>query len=136
MDNEEFQAQETLKSLMSENWIDDLDSYNDIEYYDDYAYGMDSQSDFSWWHLWYCPLPPWWGGPCATVYWQSTQETMTSIINRRHVHLALGSLFYIGWDRKPSVGDEAFGVSVGDLYLGRYDGNWYFGILDENGVLN
>lgn len=47
MDNEEFQAQETLKSLMTENWIDDLDSYNDIEYYDDYAYGMDSQSDFS-----------------------------------------------------------------------------------------
>ena len=46
MEPEDFQYQDTLKSLMNENWLDELDSYNDIEY-DDYAYGVDSQSDFS-----------------------------------------------------------------------------------------
>ena len=133
MEPEDFQYQDPLKSLMNENWLDELDSYNDIEY-DDYAYGVDSQSDFSW-HLWYCPLGSPWHSWWVIVYSQSTHQAMISLKNRRYYHFHLGSLAYLGWDTNPSMGDEAFGIALWRLYLGRYDKKWYFGYLNENGCL-
>jgi hypothetical protein len=47
MDPEEIQAQEQLNYLITENCIDEMDLYNDIEYYDDCAYGIGEQADFS-----------------------------------------------------------------------------------------
>jgi hypothetical protein len=65
---------------------------------------------------------------------------MISKVKRRYYHYYLGSLFYIGWydgwDKPTPPGDEAFGIAVWRLYLGRYDGKWCFGILDKNGCLN
>lgn len=43
--------------------------------------------------------------------------------------------FYLGFDTAPLHFEESFGIAVGPLYLGRYDGQWYHGILDANGSL-
>ena len=54
------------------------------------------------------------------------------------------SYFYVGWrnvHRAPltptDCGDEIFGVSIGNFYVGYYeDGKWCAGVLDDNGALN
>jgi hypothetical protein len=52
--------------------------------------------------------------------------------------------FYLGWrnvHRAPltqtDCGDEIFGVSIGNFYIGYYeDGKWCAGFLNDNGCLN
>lgn len=57
-------------------------------------------------------------------------------VHRNTAHIDLGRLFYLGWDFRGQLNDEAFGISIWDLYLGYYNGQgWSCGILDENGCL-
>ena len=54
-------------------------------------------------------------------------------------HISMGS-FYIGWNNnviQPIAGysDEQFGIALGSLYLGVYNNEISFGILNEYGCL-
>lgn len=59
--------------------------------------------------------------------------------NYGHIHFWF---FYIGWNNNASLpindkdcGDEKFGFSIGNFYVGYYTGKWSAGFLDENGCL-
>jgi hypothetical protein len=44
-------------------------------------------------------------------------------------------LFYLGWSHGQSEHEEQFGFSIGKLYVGVYNHQWFGGILNEYGVL-
>lgn len=57
-------------------------------------------------------------------------------VRSKTAHIDLGRFFYVGWDLRGHDGDEAFGLSVWDFYVGFYNGRgWCCGILDKNGCL-
>jgi len=44
-------------------------------------------------------------------------------------------LFYFGWNHSQSKDQEQFGFSIGNVYVGVYNHQWFGGILNEYGVL-
>ena len=70
-------------------------------------------------------------------------NTMKMKVNSDYGYFS-SSYFYVGWSnvhRAPvnstDCGDEIFGVSISNFYVGYYeDGKWCAGFLNDNGCLN
>lgn len=58
--------------------------------------------------------------------------TMRITSNYGFIHT---NLFYVGCSHSQSQDEEQFGFSIGNLYVGVYNNEWFGGFLNEYGVL-
>lgn len=118
----EYNDLETFDFVCDDDLFDVFDQES-VEAFDPETYKLLAQ-------FWGCPLnPPQWFGSCIVIKSSGIQPmkftTPESISDR----------FYLSLNLNADHGDEIFGLSIMNRYIGLYSDSINWGILDENGAL-